>query len=125
MKLEKIHEDERGEIYILTECFSFLEEATIFVTKNGYARGGCIHRINNEYCTVIEGEALYRVDDTIQQVLEGRTITIPKGSPHYFVSVGDSVILEWGATTVEKKEIDLKMRKIVENINEKNRTNKA
>ena len=52
LKLSKLHEDKRGEIYLITGDLKEHEEITLFTTRKGYARGGCIHNINDEYCTI-------------------------------------------------------------------------
>ena len=127
MKLDKLHGDDRGEIYLLTG-FKEYPEVTMFTTKEGYARGGCIHNVHDEYCCVLEGEIEYHLIDNSGddmfghasfKLKVGQTITIPKGTPHYFLSKTDSVVLEWGATPEEKKEKHQFMRKIVDDINGK------
>jgi hypothetical protein len=46
------------------------------------------------------------------------SIKIPKGTPHYFISWGYSLVLEWGATIEEKGEKHLEFRQIVDRIND-------
>ena len=116
MTFSKIHEDERGEIYIL-EGLSSYPEATIFFTKAGYARGGCIHRKSVEFNVVIEGKIRYNVNGIMHRYSDGQTILIPPSSPHYFISETDSIVLEWGATIEEKKEKHEEFRGEVDSIN--------
>jgi len=109
MNLTKIHSDERGEINILTE-FNNYPEVTVFKTKAGYCRGGCIHNIHDEYICVLEGTVDYafgtKNSNKIHKIRlnDGETSKILKGTPHYFHSITDSVVLEWGASPEEKKE---------------------
>lgn len=121
MELKKIHADDRGEIYILTGLVVF-PEVTCFRTKDGYARGGCIHNINSENICVIEGEIVYVWGENKREKLlvAGESMTIEKGTPHYYFSETDSLVLEWGATPEEKIEKHKEFREIVDNIN-KNR----
>lgn len=118
MKLKKINEDERGSIHILTEDFKKLKEVTILKTKRGFARGGCVHNLNNEYVCLIEGRAIYNVGGKFKYLFEvGQTIIIPKGVPHLLYSDTDSVVMEWGCLPEEKKVKHPKFRAIVEDIN--------
>ena len=59
MNLELIHEDFRGKISRLVEGFKTFPEVTIFETKAGFCRGGCIHRLSDESVVVLEGEIVY------------------------------------------------------------------
>jgi len=117
MKFHEIHKDSRGSINILTEDMA-LDEVTVFTTRKGFARGGCIHNINDEYTCVVEGEVEYCIGDETQNLKMGESLIIPKGTPHYFVSLTDSIVLEWGASPAEKMEKHAEFRRIVEKINE-------
>ncbi|KKL23542.1 hypothetical protein LCGC14_2424340 [marine sediment metagenome] len=123
MKLTEIHKDKRGEILSVTGLKKF-EEITIFTTKATYARGGCIHKKNSEHLCVVEGKInyVYEVYQHSKILKAGQSITISPNTPHYFIALEDSVVLEWGATAKEKKEKYLKFREIVEKINEKNKS---
>lgn len=124
MDLKKIHSDNRGDINILTDLNHY-PEATIFETKSGYSRGGCIHNIHDEYICVIEGTVDYtfgdKDGDKIYKIRlnDGETYKIPKGTPHYFYSVTDSVVMEWGASPSEKSNKHEVFRKIVDESNKK------
>ena len=108
MKLTKVHEDFRGYTYILEdENFPF-PEITIFFTKAGFARGGCIHRKSDEQFKVLSGEV------TTQGIEKG---FIPKGTPHYFISLTDSIVMEWGAGK-DEQEKDPLYRTTVNTIND-------
>ena len=119
MKLKNIHSDNRGAINILTGDMK-LDEVTVFNTNAGYARGGCIHEINDEYTVVIEGEVIYCIGGKNITVKKGDSLIIPKNTSHYFISVTDSLVLEWGATPEEKKKKHAKSRQIVDNFNKGN-----
>jgi len=119
MKLREIHTDDRGTISLLENDLVNYPEVTIFKTNKGYARGGCIHNISDEYCTVIEGHVEYWIGDDMLDMSDGDSMKIPKGTPHYFVSVTDSIVLEWGATVEEKQNKHVEFRKIVDKINQK------
>jgi mannose-6-phosphate isomerase-like protein (cupin superfamily) len=117
MKLNEIFNDKRGVIRTLTEDISF-EEITIFQTRAGMARGGCIHDKNDEYTCIIEGEVEYHIGDKTFILCTGESIKIPFSTPHYYISITDSVVLEWGATPEEKTQKHIGFRKIVDEIND-------
>lgn len=118
LKLHKIHEDKRGEIYIVTGDSLKDDEVTLFITKRGFARGGCIHKKNDEYCVVLEGYVEYILKRETKFLRKGETLLIPKNTPHYFIALTDCLVAEWGATLEEKKERDEEFRKRVDEINE-------
>ena len=43
---------------------------------------------------------------------------IPRNTPHYFIALEDSIILEWGATPEEKINKHKEFRKMVDDIND-------
>jgi mannose-6-phosphate isomerase-like protein (cupin superfamily) len=105
LKLEKLHGDDRGEIYLITgDGLKEHKEITLFVTNKGYARGGCVHHLHDECCAVLEGEISYRINGDISHYQKGESLVIPKSNPHYFISKTDSIVLEWGCDPEEKKE---------------------
>ena len=118
MKLSTIHEDNRGSINLLLDDLRCYDEVTVFKTNRGYARGGCIHKLNDEFCVVIEGMILYQIGIKEELLYPGDSIVIPKKTPHYFESLTDSVVLEWGATPAEKKEKHTAFRRKVDKIND-------
>lgn len=118
MKLDLIHQDKRGRILSLKSDIFRYPEVTIFETKDGFARGGCIHNLNDEFCTVISGKVEYVIGEEIRILWDGDSVKIPKGTPHYFLSFGKSVVLEWGATEEEKKVKHVEYRQIVDRIND-------
>lgn len=122
LTLNRVSEDERGQIYTI-DGFKDIPEVTIFITKSNKARGGCIHNINDETCTVLSGSVIFVVGDKLNPCKKGEGVNIPKCTPHYFFSNTDSVVMEWGATYKEKIEKHKEFRAIVDRIND--RTDKA
>lgn len=122
MQIKKIYDDERGKIFIIKGDLKEHEEITIFTTKKGYARGGCIHEINDEYCIVLEGSITYYIDKKTvpyRKMNRGLSVKIPKNTPHYFVATSDCIVMEWGATEKEKQNKHKEFRIIVDDINER------
>jgi len=118
LKMDKIHEDKRGEIYSITGDLKD-DEIVVFTCKKGKSRGGCIHNINDEYFVVLEGTIKYKIGDDVEMYSKGMAGFVPSKTPHYFVAQTDCIVAEWGATIQEKKEKHLETRKIVDEINEK------
>ena len=122
MKLDSIQNDNRGEILLLTGLSNY-PECTVFKTKRGYARGGCVHNINDEFVVVIEGSIEYFCYTprgmSRTSMYSGDRIKVIHGTPHYFISHTDSVVLEWGATPSEKQHKHEDFRKIVDEHNSK------
>jgi len=123
MKLTKVHEDSRGVTYSLEgdlEAIMNYPEVAIFKTRAGKARGGCIHHINREFVCVLEGEIgyVFGEDKTRKLMSAGDSFCIPKSTPHYFYSITDSIVMEWGATLAEKKVKHPAFRQVVDKINE-------
>jgi len=121
MELAKIHQDERGEIWVL-----LIEgkEHTFLTVKKNFARGGCIHVFSQEHAVVIEGSVEYHIRGRRPRVYgKGESISIPQNCPHYFVAVEDSILLEWGPSPEEKKEKYKQWRKVVDKINKEAKSN--
>jgi len=118
MTIDHIYKDMRGSISIL-KGFNKTSEITIFRTKAGFARGGCIHNIHDEHSCVIEGMAHYVIGDENVFLTDGGSVKIPKKTPHYFLAITDCVVLEWGAILEEKQEKHPEFRKKVDEINKK------
>lgn len=117
LKLKQIHRDKRGRIHVLLDEKGN-EIASLLSTKKHFARGGCIHKKNNEYCVVLNGEILYvKRNQSIERGEKGTEIYIKRNTPHYFVSLTDSLVMEFGATPEEKKVKHKATRKIVDEIN--------
>ena len=122
MKFEHIHTDDRGSIQALVGAELLpAEEVTIFTTNKDYARGGCIHRESEEHICVLQGSIYFVIkgeEDLATIVLKcGQSYTIPPNTPHYFCSITDSVVMEWGPKIEEKGERDVKFRNVVDAIN--------
>lgn len=119
LQYKKVHEDARGEISILYDPNEKDDKEIAFLRTNaGYARGGCIHRINDETAIVAKGKVKYYIDGKELYAFEKDIIFIPKSTSHYFISLTDSIIIEFGATISEKQEKDPETKKIVDKINE-------
>jgi len=122
MELNSIHNDNRGSINVLVGDLTTVPEVTIFRTKAGYARGGCIHMKSREHLVVIEGMIEYFHTDqwggSLKRIfLSGNSITIQPAIPHYYVSKTDSIVMEWGPLLEEKKGKHEAFRAIVDAIN--------
>lgn len=121
MELKKIHEDERGFIYIVKDLLEGNKEFSFLEIKRGYARGGCMHS-KNENFVVIKGKIRVICGDKELEAHQGDSGTFPAYQPHAFIALEDSIVSEWGITTKEKEEDkkDPKLKKIVEKYNKKN-----
>lgn len=118
MKLERIHEDKRGAIYLVEGLLEDKKEYTFMEINQGYARGGCFHT-NDEYFTVIKGKVKY-ICGVNENILEaGNAGRIPAHEPHAFIAIEDSIVSEWGITSEEKRldVKDSKLRSLVDAIN--------
>jgi len=110
-----IHKDSRGTI----TCF-YIDgvEYTILQTRKGFARGGCIHNVV-EHAAVLQGEVEYHIrGNAAFKVQKGDNVHVQSETPHYFVSLTDSIVLEWNAPPDQKKRKDTEWRSMVEKINE-------
>ena len=120
LKLSNVHSDSRGSIDVLVgEELTTIPEITIFHTKAGRARGGCIHPESREHLVVIEGEIIYFTDLLQKRLVPGESLTIEPNIPHYFLSITDSVVAEWGPQISEKQDKHEEFRAIVLAINSK------
>lgn len=120
LKIKKINEDKRGKIYIITgDDLKELKEATLLITKKDFARGSCVHKEYDEHCIVLEGKVHYVINEANIDMEKGNYELIPKSAPHYFVSLTDSVVLEFGVNPDDKGLKDEKMKKVVDEINGK------
>lgn len=122
MQLNNIHSDNRGTIDALVGSeLVTCPEVTIFRTRKGHARGGCIHPESVEHLCVIEGFIIYVYEnaDGIQykNLYAGNSFTISPNIPHYFISITDSIVAEWGPQISEKQGKHEGFRKIVMEIN--------
>lgn len=119
MKLTDINTDSRGFIKTLVGDLESTPEVTVFKTRAGMARGGCIHSKSAEHLVVIEGIITYICgEEHLSRTLTaGQSITIEAGIPHYYISMTNSVVMEWGPQLDEKQEKHERFRKIVLDIN--------
>ena len=128
MQLNNIHSDNRGSIDALVGTeLTTCPEVTVFRTKQGYARGGCIHPESWEHLVVVEGTIIYiyKVGDSIfsKNLKAGESFSIAPNVPHYFTSITDSIVMEWGPKITEKQGKHEEFRKIVMGINSRCTTN--
>ncbi|GAJ22796.1 unnamed protein product, partial [marine sediment metagenome] len=109
-------------------------EITLLVTKKGFARGGYIHDLRDEFCVCVEGLVeLYITGEperetnpspqhkkgfNLTNLHKGKPVLIPSGKPHYFVSKNNSVVLEWGTKITESKHHP-ETRAFIDEINKK------
>ena len=119
MKIEKVHSDSRGSIYSITGEPIKLEEYSLLETKANIMRGGCLHKKHSETIVVLEGEIsyFYRLPNEVEineiSMRAGDSYTIPPNSPHYMLSLTDSIVMEFGADIDEKKVKHDEFRKVV------------
>lgn len=122
MRLRNVHNDKRGEIYVINEFLKDDKEITLIHTKANKARGGCNHKFNDEYHVVIEGKIAYNIGETNQVIIlnKGDILKIEKNTPHYCIALEDSITIEFGTTPEEQGDRYEPFRKIVDEINERN-----
>ena len=127
LTFEKIHEDDRGEIYVVIGALPEGRELTLFTTRKGYARGGCIHKKSGENYSIIKGEIKYWIGNQEPVTMSrGDTYYIEACTPHYFVALTDeTVVIEWGPVPEEKKEKYQIMRIQVDRINAERNQNRG
>lgn len=117
MKLVKVCEDKRGYTHTIEDDNLGVPEITMFYTKKGYARGGCVHKHPEVFC-VVSGDVTLVCGELVVRMDSGMTHDIPKGSPHYYISKTDSVVLEWGTIGEDKQTKHETYRNIVNQIND-------
>jgi len=125
MNFKKVHEDERGGLYIIENLPEREKEFNFMEMKKGSARGGCYHDAD-EYFVVIKGKVKL-ISGPFGGPFEERVfeegdsgINRTKVS-HSFIALEDSIVSEWGITTKEKMENkkDMKLRDLVDEANRK------
>jgi len=115
LKMEKVHEDKRGEIYVISMPDG--KDIVINTTKKGYARGGCYHAINDEFFMVLKGMVKLWIGNEYEMYHEGMSASIPHNEPHMMRAQEDSITIEWGSTREEKNTYYPEYRKRVEDFN--------
>ena len=134
MEINKVHEDERGEIYTITGEEMSTPEITLLITNKGFARGGCVHKLHDEFCVCVEGLVEHYVEGkperetdpapqhkegfNLTNLIKGKPVLIPHEKPHYLYSKTDSVVLEWGAKIDETTQHP-ETRAFIDEINKK------
>jgi perosamine synthetase len=122
LNMKKIHEDNRGYIYLIKNLLEDKKEFTFLETKKGFARGGCLHP-KDEYLVVVKGRIKLILGEDEIEMKTGESIKIPANKSHAWIALEDSILSEWGVTEEEKKERDLELRKVIDRINEENKRN--
>ena len=108
-----IFTDERG---FISKLQGIQIPTYLLFTKKGYARGGCIHKDDDEWLVVLSGRIFFSNGDVHAYLTPGMVIKTPKGKAHYLLAKSDSYVLEWGAS-FDKEIKDHKMRSMVEYVN--------
>jgi len=95
MKIEKVHEDERGSIHrILFKGKEFI----ILSTKKGFLRGGDYHK-SKQHDVVLTGkmEFRYKINgkEQTKTLGAGEMIHFEPNVPHMFSAKEDTLIVEW------------------------------
>lgn len=120
MELKDINKDSRGKIQVLVgEMLKSCPEITLFETEAGKARGGCVHDKSKEILVVLEGTICYVYGEDQKHIVlsKGEVFTTGPGIPHFFISLTDSIVAEWGPQLEEKAAKYEPFRKIVLEIN--------
>jgi len=122
VELVPIHKDERGEILAVKGLLEDNREFTFLGVKAGFARGGCLHT-EDEWFVVINGKIKVVIGNEEKLFSKGESALLPKGTPHAFVGVEDSIVAEWGIKTQEKENDikDKELREKVDSINKQRR----
>jgi len=120
MRLVRVCEDRRGFTEIITSEGLGQPELTLFFTKEGCARGGCVHPMPETF-TVVSGLVDFHCGNDAFTMSEGQKL-IPANTAHYFVALSDCVVMEWGVPPERKNIKDAEFKAIVDEINASNQT---
>jgi perosamine synthetase len=122
-KFKKVHEDERGGLYIVENLPELGKEFNFMEMKKGAARGGCYHD-TDEYFVVIKGKVNFihgPFGGPFQEKIltQGESGITRAGVSHSFIALEDSIVSEWGITTEEKmaNKKDTQLRNFVDEAN--------
>lgn len=95
MKIEKVNEDNRGEIWRIDNGKRIY---WLSITKKGSGRGGDIHD-GYQYNLVFEGsfKVLYKYPDREEEWIQkvDQLLQVPPEVPHVWIALEDSMMLEW------------------------------
>jgi mannose-6-phosphate isomerase-like protein (cupin superfamily) len=97
-----VSDDERRSIYANTEILSGKEVSIIKLNK-GKAIGGCLHN-KDEYWCILSGEVIVSIGLENIVCMSPDSGTFYSGTPHAFYAMVDSIIMEWGISTEDKKD---------------------
>ena len=117
MEINKIHEDDRRKISLLSGLIDKDREFTIIHLKKGKAIGGCVHQEVEHMC-LIDGSMFVTIGSVHESLIAGDAREIGPMAPHMFHAKEDCIILEWGVKPEDKGEHDAEMRSEVNEINE-------
>lgn len=120
LELNKIHEDNRGEIYVIDiGC----REILLYFTKKGAKRGGHFHELR-EYGVVLEGKLERRLmfgdNEEVDILLEGELRVTPPIIPHLVKALTDCWLLEWHGYPTNRVTYEPYRKLVEETMNEKN-----
>ena len=112
--------DERGFMYL----YHYKEkEYKICEIKNQHARGGDIHFLGDQFDVVLYGKIklLTYVNGIDQEKIlnENELVVIPKGVPHIFIALKNSLLIEWRNGPYEKTFYE-PYRKLCEEVKNEN-----
>lgn len=119
LKINKVSEDERRTINVISNLLEDGREFSIIQLKKGKAIGGCFHK-EKEFFLVLKGRVFTKIGDSEQINSVGYCNAIVAGMPHLFQAIGeDAIVVEWGIKTVDKltDKKDIKLKELVDKIN--------
>jgi len=115
IRLVKVADDKRGAIHLVENLLADNKEFTFLEIKKGFARGGCYHDVPENWI-VLRGSVRVGTFDTKNDwehiggyysnvgKKEGDSGIFLPGVAHFFEALEDSIIIEYGVTSAEKKD---------------------
>lgn len=101
VEFKEVHSDERRTIYA-DETLLDGREISIIKLNKGKAIGGCYHTCWEHMC-VLDGQIFVKIGNMEAVFKTGDSFSIPPLVPHLFWASKDSLVMEWGVTTEDKK----------------------
>jgi quercetin dioxygenase-like cupin family protein len=84
------HEDERG---VIQDLLGPVDSVTYIATVKGAVRGNHVHRNTDQWTYVVSGRLLSVRGDLRRDVGPGKMVAEPKGVPHAWKALEDTVCL--------------------------------